>query len=152
MYQSEKYNCNIYKNNIYTCIYIRMKLEQIGNSYIYYNDNSCCLKNYYNYILSLIKEIIISDQIEVNIILGNFEYEFNNTLSTKKIIFNYDSTISIINKSTGIEFNKSNNYEMFNKSDIIIDYSMSNIIDMIKERKRQGRGTLSHRCPRKSRR
>ena len=110
----------------------------ISNKYKYVND-------YYQYIISLLKFIIDKNNLSVNIILGGDKYNFNNNNKTIKICINYEHTLvkeggrSVKNGTPfgKIKYNKNKNYfvridqfQHLNTSDIIIDYSYPNIVNV----------------------
>lgn len=103
------------------------------------------VKDYYLYILSIIKYVINKNDLSINIILGNMIYDFNNNNKTIKININYEHTLvkkggrGIENNTQPgvIQYNKDNNYlvRIVNlndhiNSDIIIDYSNPNIYNV----------------------
>jgi hypothetical protein len=126
-----------------------MMLETINNSYIYYDDNHLYyVKDYYNYILKLIKEYLNNNKLQnnINIIIGDFYYNFNNDNKTIKIDINYEHTLvkkegrdlqnapigKVLIRNTENDFYRVRiqDYDKLNNSNIIIDYSIPNIINI----------------------
>ena len=126
-----------------------LRKETINNCYILYllysDDYPIFLKFYYDYILFLLKESCINNSLNnLNIIIGNFYYNFNNGMKTIKIDFNSEHTLvlkdgrdNIYTPFGNIRANDNefylvriNNYEIMNNNDIIIDYSKPNIINI----------------------
>jgi len=118
----------------------------IGNSCLYCLDNYNIINDYYQYIVELIKKFLINNkELEINIILCNENYLFNNNNKILRIGINYEHTLV---KKGGRDSNNSpignvkdndNNYylvriDRYNKlidNDIIIDYSMPNIHNVV---------------------
>jgi hypothetical protein len=103
------------------------------------------IKDYYLYILSIIKYVINKNNLSINVILGNMIYDFNNNNKTIKININYEHTLvkkggrDVENNTpTGIiQYNKDENYlvridnfHLYINTDIIIDYSNPNIYNV----------------------
>lgn len=119
-------------------------IVNINNSYLYYNaDNNSCVSSYFEYLIYIICEIFKNDiQLNINIILGNYQYAFDNNNKTIKIGINYEHTLV---KPGGRSSNDSplvkicidnmhldylvriQDFDELNNSDIIIDYSIPNI-------------------------
>lgn len=108
------------------------------NAPIYVND-------YYEYIHSILTYIIDKNNLSINIILDGGEYNFKNNNKTIKIAINYEHTLvkqggRSVNKGTpvgNIKYNENENYlvrierfQHLNSSDIIIDYSNPNIVNI----------------------
>jgi hypothetical protein len=122
-------------------------LKNIKNSYICYDNNPVhFVKDYYNYVISLIEKILLIEDININIIIGNHSYIFKNNNKTLHIKLNYEHTLvkqggrDIEDAPIGkILINNSNNeyytvricnFKQLNKADIIIEYSNPNIINI----------------------
>ena len=104
------------------------------------------VNDYYEYILSIVKYIIDKNNLSINIILDGREYNFRNNNKTIKIAINYEHTLvkqggRSIKKGTPfgkIKYeNENENYlvridrfQHLNSSDIIIDYSNPNIVNV----------------------
>ena len=101
--------------------------------------------DYYEYILSILKYIIDKNNLSINIILDGKEYNFKNNNKTIKIAINYEHTLvkeggRSVPKGTPfgkIKYNENENYfvridrfQHLNSSDIIIDYSNPNIVNV----------------------
>jgi len=118
---------------------------KINNSIILIYDKARCVNDYYQYIISVLKYIIDKNNLSINIILDNGEYNFNNNNKTIKITINYEHTLvkeggRSVPKDTPfgkIKYNENKNYlvridrfQHLNSSDIIIDYSNPNIFNV----------------------
>ena len=68
-------------------------LLNINNSCFYYKCTYKYVKDYFNYIVELIKDILSNNELNINIILGNYKYSFNNSKKTIIIKFNIEHTI-----------------------------------------------------------
>ena len=108
-------------------------------------NTSGCVKHYYEYILSIVKYIIDKNNLSINIILDGEKYNFRNNNKTIKIAINYEHTLvkeggRSVQKGTPfgkIKYNENENYfvrierfQHLNSSDIIIDYSIPNIVNV----------------------
>ena len=122
-----------------------MLLLKENESNILISEYGTYLKDYYIYILSIIKYVINKNNLSINIILGNMIYDFNNNNKTIKIDINYEHTLvkkggrgTDNNTPTGvIQYNKDNNYLVridnlnnYINTDIIINYSNPNIYNV----------------------
>lgn len=120
-------------------------LITIQESQIKTNNNQIFIKDYYEYILEILKNIIKKYNLAINIILGDYEYNFENTLKTIKININYEHTLVKeggrdvpMNTPYGnIQYNTTKNYlvrienyHILDKSDLIIDYSFPNLFNV----------------------
>lgn len=71
-------------------------LKNIKNSYICYDNNPVYfVKDYYNYVISLIEKILLIEDININIniIIGNHSYILKNNNKTLHIKLNYEHTL-----------------------------------------------------------
>ena len=99
---------------------------------------------YYQYIVSLLKFIINKNNLSINIILGDQDYNFHNENKTIKIDINYEHTLvkkngrgvssntqvgKIIYEQTQHYFVRIENFNQLNSCDIVIDYSIPNIFN-----------------------
>lgn len=122
-----------------------MNLLKINNSVILVCDKEHIVDDYYQYILSLLKNAIEKNNLSINIILDGENYNFNNNNKTIKININYEHTLvkeggrSVRNSTPRgkIKYNENKYYlvridkfEKLNLSDIIIDYSNPNIANV----------------------
>ena len=122
-----------------------MNLLKINNSVILVCDKEHIVGDYYQYILSLLKNAIEKNNLSINIILDGENYNFNNNNKTIKININYEHTLvkeggrSVGNNTPRgkIKYNENKYYlvridkfEKLNLSDIIIDYSNPNIANV----------------------
>jgi hypothetical protein len=118
-----------------------------NNSYLFYEGNFGEVTDYYQYIISLIQQILKNQpEISVNITLCGDHYTFENSNKTIRININYDHTLV---KESGVSLQEAlpgeiptgdiiddeyNNYLVkierkyeLDNADIIIDYSIPNI-------------------------
>ena len=127
-----------------------MNIEKINKSFLFYNiEQYCYTKEYYLYIINLIKKILLNNNLYLNIILGNYNYNYNFENNYKNIIINinYEHTLvksggrSCNNDPQGsvkvIDSKNEENYlvrivdfDILNNSDVVIDYSIPNIINI----------------------
>lgn len=121
-----------------------MILENINNSNLYYDDNSLYyIRDYYQYIISIIKNILLNNNLEINIIIGNYNYSFNNNYRNIIININYEHTlvkqggrdtqnsligkIKVIDSDNDFYLVRIVDYNILINSNIVIDYSIPNI-------------------------
>ena len=124
-----------------------VKIEKCNESYVsYVDDYSLSVREYYLYCVNLFKEILSNNNYNVNIIFGDFYVDFNNDFKTIKIDIQYEHTIvkpggRDVNRAPfgNIKLNENTNYlvridnfNYFNKLDLIIEYSIPNIINIQK--------------------
>ena len=120
-------------------------LLSINNSFIYTNFDCYYVNDYVYYIIEVIKEVIIENDVQINIILGNTDYNFDNNYKVIKININFEHTLV---KPGGRDINPScligkiptndNNfylvrisgYNELNSADIVVDYSIPNIYNI----------------------
>jgi len=139
---------NIHKNNLHhnTNSKHMLQIEIFNTNTIIYNDNyDNLVKYYYDYVLFLIKENCLNNSISnINIILGNYYFYFNNCKITIRIDFNFEHTLVLKdgrdNRNApfgNIRVNEHEyylvriqDYETLNRFDIVIDYSKPNIINV----------------------
>lgn len=115
-----------------------------GTKIIAFND-SVMLKDYYEYIISVIKYIVEKHNLSINIILNNNNYAFNNGNKTIKINLNIEHTLVkengrglLSNTPVGkIEYDNNKCYyvrvveiDKLNEGDIVIEYSNPNIYNI----------------------
>lgn len=119
--------------------------EYIQDSVLLYELDDKIIRDYNNYIICLIRNIIIKyNSRKWFIILGNGSYNFNNNKKVYKININYEHTI-VKEGGRGIDTNTFKdvvkygenkycvrivNFETLNSSNIIIDYSLPNIYNV----------------------
>jgi len=121
-----------------------MLLEKISKGAIYYNNQQPKFtREYYYYCVKLLKSYLINSNKEINIIFGEYEFDFQNELRTLKIDFQYEHTL-VKQEGRGSEtFQRGKikdvedfylvripNYENLQKNDIVIEYSIPNIINI----------------------
>ena len=119
-------------------------LVTINNSCLYYNtDNNSCVNSYLEYLLVIICEILKKNiELNINIILGKYQYAFDNNNKTIKIDINFEHTlvkpggrtsndsplVKICIDNTHLDYLvRIQDFTELNNSDIIIDYSIPNI-------------------------
>lgn len=117
---------------------------KIGNNNLYHdelNKIDKIIRNYYVYIIDVLKELLIcSDISNVNIILGHNNFKFDNSNKTYNIFYNIEHTLIKQESPTGwacsgkIIYNDNKRYRVrldkascFNNKNIILDYSLPNI-------------------------
>lgn len=120
-------------------------LFEINNSTLYYKNTVNYVECYFLYIVELIKQILINNTLHLNIIIGDDEYNFNNNNNkTLRIDINYEHTLvkqggrDTYDSPLGLVVDDSGkhyliriyNFDKLNKADIIIDYSIINIINV----------------------
>lgn len=124
-------------------------LLTILNSYLYTEIDIFYVNSYIQYIIEIIKTIIISNDLKVNIILGNVNYSFNNNNKVIKININWEHTLvkrggrDIANNchegkvftndisDKGVKYLvRIDKYDDLNCANIIIDYSIPNIYNI----------------------
>ena len=103
------------------------------------------INEYYQYIVSLLKLIINKNNLSINIILGDQDYNFHNENKTIKIDINYEHTLvkkngrgfqphtqvgKIIYDQTKHYFVLIGKFNQLNSCDIVIDYSIPNIFNV----------------------
>ncbi len=106
-------------------------LTKINNSNLYIGKEYTKLSegSYYHYIYDLIKKILNSHNININILFSKNTYNFYNTNNTIIINSNYEHTIrkNILRVLKENFIIKIDDLNVFKKSNIIIDYSIPNI-------------------------
>jgi hypothetical protein len=125
-----------------------MILQQIQNSFIFYNEDYLYyIKDYYDYLVNLIKErLYLHPEMEKNIIVGDYHYVFyNNYNPVIRIQMNFEHTLVVPggrdsqNAPTGsilvpdsdeTYLIRIDNYNSLNQFDIIIDYSFPNCVNI----------------------
>jgi len=122
-------------------------LKSIKKSNICYDNNPIhYVKDYYNYVISLIEKILLIEDININIIVGNHSYIFKNNNKILHINLNYEHTLvkkgnrdsenvpigKILINNSNSEYYRVRicNFKQLNKADIIIEYSNPNIINI----------------------
>lgn len=121
-----------------------MEIESIENSnIIFHKDYIFYVKDYYNYIVKLLRKILKNNDYNINILI-NYDYNINNINKNIKIGINFEHTLvkiggrSAENSLPGNISIMDNNkylvridgYENLIKNDIIIDYSIPNLINI----------------------
>ena len=119
----------------------------VNNSSLYYEPNYGIINDYCQYIINLLKQLIMCHP-NINITFCNNDYNFNNSNKTIKIGINVEHTIvkqygrDSVGHPTGniMDENGSNylvrivNYQNLIDSNIIIDYSIPNITNVYTSR------------------
>jgi hypothetical protein len=127
------------------CPNVYMNSLKINNSILLLSKQPYYVNDYFQYIVSVLTYIIAKNNLSINIILTGREYNFNNNNKTIKININYEHTLvkeggCSVEKNTpfGKIEHKENKYyvvridrfQSFISSDIIIDYSNPNIVNV----------------------
>jgi len=116
-------------------------------SYIYIDIDIYYVNSYIHYIIELLKLIIIENNLQINIIIGNGFYNFNNVNDNKIIRININWEHTLVKKNgrsvmpnclegkvltnTGEPYLvRIEKYEELNNADIIIDYSIPNMYNI----------------------
>jgi hypothetical protein len=120
-------------------------LFQVENSNIYTEIDIYYVNSYIQYIIELLKIIIIKHNLNINIILGTKNYTFNNNNKLIRININWEHTLVTQNgrdinpkclqgkvfTNTGEPYLvRIDKYEELINSDIVIDYSIPNIYNI----------------------
>jgi len=124
-----------------------MNIIKIHNSYILYRKSYGIINDYYLYLVELIQQFLKGNShISVNINITNgYNYNFNNFNKLINIGINYEHILVLPGgrdiapetKYGNVKYNEEinyliriDNYNNLHKNDIIIDYSMPNIINV----------------------
>jgi hypothetical protein len=122
-------------------------LLTVQKSYIYTDIDIYYVNSYIQYIIELLKFIIIENNLQINIIIGNGFYIFNNDIDNKILRININWEHTLVKKNgRGIMPNclegkvltntgepylvRIDRYEELNNSNIIIDYSIPNMYNI----------------------
>jgi hypothetical protein len=120
-------------------------LIKIVNSYIYTEIDIYYVNSYIHYIIELLKITVVKNNLQINIIIGNSFYNFNNDNKLIKININWEHTLVKKNgrsimpnclegkvlTNTGEPYLvRIDKYEELSNADIIIDYSIPNIYNI----------------------
>ena len=118
---------------------------KINNSVILIKSQTPRTNEYYQYIVSLLKLIINKNNLSINIILGDQDYNFHNENKTIKMGINYEHTLvkkngrsvstntqvgKIIYDQTQHYLVRIEDFNQLNSCDIVIDYSIPNIFNV----------------------
>ena len=136
-------------NHIAFCIILlfcqcNIMILRFQDSYVYTDIDIFYVNSYVQYIIELLKTIIIENNLQINIIVGNGNYVFNNSYKIIKININWEHTLvkkggrGTDNYHTGKILTDEKDYyivrfdkcEQFNDANIIIDYSIPNIYNI----------------------
>ena len=113
----------------------------LNGSLLYYKDNYGAINDYYQYIVSIIKQILINNDMNINISLCE-NYKFNNNNKTINININCEHTLvkrgnigenpigKILDNNNNNYLIRIQNYSELYDSNIIIDYSIPNIYNV----------------------
>jgi len=118
-------------------------IYNVNNSFLYYNETTKLIRDYYYSIVDLIIKILKSHNLNINITLCH-NYNFNNNNKTIKIDINHEHTLvkkegrdipfgtpsGKVNDNNDPYLVRIHNYPILNKADIIIDYSIPNIYNV----------------------
>jgi hypothetical protein len=124
-------------------------VEQIKNNYIFYNkEHPIHIREYYLYVVDLFKKWLQINNTATNIILGDYDYVFNNSNKTLKIDIQCEHTL-VLEGGRSVENNifgetvydnkrylvRIDKYDYFNSLDYVIEYSLPNIENIIASKK-----------------
>jgi hypothetical protein len=117
----------------------------VQKSFIYTEIDIYYVNSYIQYIIELLKIIIIKHNLNINIILGNSNYGFNNNNKTLKMNINWEHTLvkkngrdvmpnclqgKVLTNTGDPYLVRIERYEELINSDIVIDYSIPNIYNI----------------------
>jgi hypothetical protein len=116
-------------------------LLNVNRSLIYTIFDISYINDYVQYIIELFKQIIIKNDLQINIVLGNTNYEFNNNYKVIKFNINFEHTLvtppdplylvgKIPTNDDKLFLIRIFDYNVLNQSDIVIDYSIPNIYNI----------------------
>lgn len=122
-----------------------MIIERLNSSFILYENNpTYYIRDYYNFIVSKLRLVI--SNMSVNVILGNYMYDFGNLNRTFKVHINYEHTLvkfggrdsegspfgttTVLNMPSEPYLIRLTDHNLADSSDIYIDYSMPNIMHL----------------------
>jgi hypothetical protein len=136
------FNCSVSAKN-------KFIIEKIGNIFIGYDINyQIYIREYYLYCINILRPALSTLSEPCNINFGEINIDFNNNLKTLRILFQTEHTL-VKNGGRGsfngrpgkikcIDDDKSNylvridNENMILNADVVIDYSMANLINIRK--------------------
>lgn len=118
-----------------------MIIERINNSFIYYTDAQVIhTREYYNHIVDILKEWLSKSDTNLNVIFGNYFFDFKNNNKILKIDIQCEHTIvkeggrSVndkiyggIKNSDGYYLVRIDKFDYLNTLDYVIEYSLPNI-------------------------
>lgn len=118
-----------------------MITEKIKNSYLYYTNSQVIhTKEYYDYIVTLLKKWLLNNDLNLNIIFGNYSFDFKNNNRTLKIDIQCEHTLvkeggrsvndiiySDVKNSDGFYLVRIDKFNYINSLDYVIEYSLPNI-------------------------
>jgi hypothetical protein len=124
-----------------------IRVENVKSSKICYDDEpSKHIKEYYNYCYKLLKKKLYEIDEPINIIFGPYNYNFNDGVTVIKVDIQCEHTLvkdggrSVTNKVFGkiptgsgdFYLVRIDKFEYFNSLDVILEYSIPNIINVSK--------------------
>ena len=118
-----------------------MIIEKINNSFLYYTDTQVIhTREYYNYIVGLLRGWLSTNNVNLNIIFGNYFFDFKNNNETLKIDIQCEHTLvkeggrsvndriyGNIKNSDGYYLVRIDKFDYLNSLDYVIEYSLPNI-------------------------
>jgi len=121
-----------------------MVVEQINKSFILYDHNyNILIQEYYNYSVNLLKAWLAKNNININIIAGNYSHNFNNLNKTIKIDIQCEHTLvktggrsvqqliyGNVPCDNGMYLIRVDNFNYYNSLDYIIEYSLPNMYNI----------------------
>jgi hypothetical protein len=125
----------------------KVTAKKINKSILIFNENhDKVIQDYYNYVLTLLINVVYNIDCESKIIVGNYNYPFKKKLNQIKFDFQIEHTlvkkegcadnfvplgkVLILNETKDCYNVRIQNFKFLNKSDIVIDYSYLNIINI----------------------
>lgn len=117
-------------------------LLNVNSSFIYTIFDCYYVNDYVYYIIELLKQIIIKNDLQINIILGNTDYNFDNNYKVIKININFEHTLvtppdplylvgKISTNDNNFYLIRIHEYNKLNCADIVVDYSIPNIYNVL---------------------
>jgi hypothetical protein len=120
-----------------------MIIEQINSNFIGYNNNHVIhTKEYYDYIVIMFKSWLSNKQ-DLNVVIGNYNINFNNTNKTIKVDIQCEHTLvkeggrsvneliyGNVKHTDGYYLVRIDKYNYFNLLDVIIEYSLANMFNI----------------------
>lgn len=117
-----------------------MILDKVRNSHIYYNEtHDIHIREYYKYSVELLKYSLLNIDSDMNIIVGDYQYNFNNDKKTYRVATQCEHTLvkeggrgvsgpkGLIPVDNDFYLVRISEYNKLMTYDIIIEYSIPNI-------------------------
>ena len=121
-----------------------MIIEKIKNNYLYYTNSQVIhTKEYYDYIVTLLKKWLLNDELNLNVIFGDYSFDFKNTNKTIKIDIQCEHTLvkdggrsvnqkifGNVKSDDGYYLIRIHNFNYLNTLDLVIEYSNPNVYNI----------------------